>query len=120
MKRILTGATMAALLASTAAIADPGGKHGNRGNHGNSPKAQGRHDNGRHNGWGNDRGQSHNWSRGERMGYNDWQTAQQVDYRTYRLRQPPRGYEWRRNNDRFLLVAVATGLIASVIFSSGR
>lgn len=117
MKRILTGATMAALLASTAAIADPGGNHGN---HGNSPKAQGRLDNGRHNGWGNDRGQSHNWSRGERMGYNDWQRAQQVGYRTYRLRQPPRGYEWRRNNDRFLLVAVATGLIASVIFSSGH
>lgn len=114
MKRILTGATMVALLASSAAIADP------KGNRGKSPKAQGWHDNGRHNGWGKDRGRSHNWSRGQRMGYNDWQRAQQVDYRTYRLRQPPRGYEWRRSNDRFLLVAVATGLIASVILSSGR
>jgi Ni/Co efflux regulator RcnB len=36
------------------------------------------------------------------------------------LRQPPRGYEWRRNNDRFILVAVTTGLIMSVILSSGR
>ena len=112
MKRILITATMVALLASTSATADPRGGHGN---HGKSPKAQGRHDNGKHNGWGKDQGQNHNWSRGERMGYNDWQRARQIDYRTYNLRQPPRGYEWRQSNDRFVLVSVASGLISSVL-----
>ena len=54
------------------------------------------------------------------MGYNDWNNAQRVDYRRNHLRQPPRGYEWRRDNDRFVLGAIATGLIMSVIINSGR
>ena len=38
------------------------------------------------------------------------------DYYDYDLRQPPRGYHWRRD-DRgdFLLVAIATGIIAEVL-----
>lgn len=71
-------------------------------------------------GWGNDRGENYRWSRGQRMGYRDWQRARPVDYRQYNLRQPPRGHEWRRNNDRFVLVAVATGLIAAVLPANGR
>ena len=54
------------------------------------------------------------------MGYNDWNYTRRVDYRRYNLRQPPRGYEWRRNNDRYILGAVATGVILSVILSNGR
>ena len=77
-----------------------------------------RHGPKRHYGW--YRGNHYGWSRGQRMGYNDWRYAQRVDYRRYNLRQPPRGYEWRRNDDRFLMVAIATGLIASVIISNGR
>ncbi|MEI9965120.1 MAG: RcnB family protein [Caulobacteraceae bacterium] len=38
-----------------------------------------------------------------------------VDYRSYRLRQPPRGYGWVRNDNQFLLVALTTGLIADAI-----
>ncbi len=71
-------------------------------------------------GWGQNRGDNYRWGRGQRMGYNDWRQARQVDYRSYNLRQPPRGYEWRRNDDRFVMVAVATGVIASVILSNGR
>ena len=71
-------------------------------------------------GWGNDRGESYRWGRGQRMGYQDWQRARPVDYRQYNLRQPPRGHEWRRSDDRFVLVAVATGLIAAVILANGR
>ncbi|MGH1560530.1 RcnB family protein [Caulobacter segnis] len=40
------------------------------------------------------------------------------DYRRYGLRQPPRGYRWQRVDNRFLLTAVATGLIASVIIAN--
>ena len=54
------------------------------------------------------------------MGYNDWNNAERVDYRRYHLRQPPRGYEWRRQNDQFVLGAITTGVIASIILNSGR
>ena len=88
----------------------------NRGSWGNQNR-------GRHRGWGQDRGNSYGWSRGQQMGYNDWNNSRRVDYRDYRrynLRQPPRGYEWRRNDDRFVLGAIATGVIMSVILNSGR
>ena len=124
--KTLTCATMiVALLASTSAMAqrdDRGDRHGNGNGHawGQRGQQQGRPGNGQYNGWGRDRGMSHRWNRGERMGYNDWNGAQRVDYRRYNLRQPPRGYEWRRQNNQYILVAVATGLIASIILNAGR
>jgi Ni/Co efflux regulator RcnB len=36
-----------------------------------------------------------------------------------KLRDPPRGYEWRRVDSNYILAAVATGAIASVIAASG-
>ncbi len=137
MKRLMLGATIVALLASPAAIAQPGGRGDHRGGNEQSDRRDdGRYGGGqwrngrwqdrngraeaRRRGWGRDRGNGYGWGRGQRMGYNDWRYAQRVDYRRYNLRQPPRGYEWRRNDDRFLMVAVATGLIVSVILSSGR
>lgn len=61
------------------------------------------------------------WSRGVRYDTRGYAPTYVVhdyrDYRDYGLYAPPRGYHWRRD-DRgdFILVAVATGLIASVIF----
>lgn len=58
------------------------------------------------------------WSRGVRYDTRGYAPTYVVrDYGYYGLREPPRGYHWRRD-DRgdFILVAVATGLIASVIF----
>lgn len=61
------------------------------------------------------------WSRGVRYDTRGYAPTYVVhdyrDYRDYGLYSPPRGYHWRRD-DRgdFILVAVATGLIASVIF----
>jgi Ni/Co efflux regulator RcnB len=75
---------------------------------------------GRHNGWAQDQGQSHHWNRGERMGYNDWSGAQTVDYRQHHLRHPPRGYEWRESNGQFIMAAVATGVVASIILDNNR
>jgi Ni/Co efflux regulator RcnB len=68
-------------------------------------------------GWGQDRGGDHHWQRGERMGFNDWSSSRPVDYRHHHLRQPPRGYEWRESNGQYVLAAVATGLIASIMVS---
>lgn len=53
------------------------------------------------------------WERGHRY---DGRVIVVNDYRERHLREPPRGYRWQRadNND-FLLVAVATGVIADII-----
>jgi Ni/Co efflux regulator RcnB len=58
------------------------------------------------------------WKKGYHMHPEDWNRGQQVDYRTYHLRQPPNGYEWREVDGNFVLAAVATGVIASVIAAS--
>jgi Ni/Co efflux regulator RcnB len=57
------------------------------------------------------------WTRGERIPYG--YPVHVVDYRSYRLAPPPRGYHWVRD-DRgdFLMAAIATGVIASVIAAS--
>ena len=137
MKRLMMGATIIALLASPVASAEPGRGRDHRGDYEHSDRQGGGEHRGgqwrngrwqdhngraesRRRGWHQDRGNHYGWSRGQRMGYNDWRYAQRVDYRRYNLRQPPRGYEWRRNDDRFLMVAIATGLIASVIISNDR
>jgi Ni/Co efflux regulator RcnB len=52
------------------------------------------------------------------MGYNDWQHATPVDYRAHHLNAPPRGYEWRQSNGQYVLAAVATGAIASIILAN--
>jgi Ni/Co efflux regulator RcnB len=40
------------------------------------------------------------------------------DWRGQNLRQPPRGYHWVQSGSDYLLVAVATGLIASAILNN--
>ena len=58
------------------------------------------------------------WRRGDRLPryYRDYYRP--VDYRYYRLRQPPRGYHYVRD-DRgdYLLVGIATGVILGVILA---
>jgi len=61
------------------------------------------------------------WTRGARYydrGYGPTYVIR--DYRAYGLRYPPRGYGWRRD-DRgdFLLVALATGIIADLVIHGG-
>jgi Ni/Co efflux regulator RcnB len=73
-----------------------------------------------HAGWGHDQGASHHWNNGERMGYNDWNGAQRIDYRERHLSEPPRGYEWRESNGQYVLAAVATGVITSIILENAR
>jgi Ni/Co efflux regulator RcnB len=58
------------------------------------------------------------WKRGYHMPPKDWGRAQHIDYRQYHLHAPPRGYEWRSVDGNYVLAAVATGVIASVIAAS--
>ena len=73
-----------------------------------------------HAGWSQDQGAQHRWSNGDHMGYNDWSSAQPVDYRAHHLRRPPNGYAWRESNGQFILAAVATGVVASIILDNAR
>jgi Ni/Co efflux regulator RcnB len=115
MKRLLTGALALSLLTGTAAMAQPY-NHDNRDDHGGYQ--QNRHDD-RHDNrdFGRNGGNGHHWARGQRMP-NTWyqDRSHYVDYRTYHLRAPPRGYRWVRTDDNnFAMVALTTGLIATII-----
>lgn len=70
-----------------------------------------------------DYGRSHRdyrrWERGQRLDARYRGNGYYVsDWRRHGLRSPPRGYRWQRVNDQYVLAAVATGLIASVIIAN--
>ncbi|XHS77951.1 RcnB family protein [Burkholderiaceae bacterium UC74_6] len=68
-----------------------------------------------HRGYGPDR----NYYVGQRMPTQYRERTYVVDdWRGHHLRQPPRGYHWVQSGTDYLLVAVATGLIASAIINS--
>ena len=58
------------------------------------------------------------WRKGYHMNHDDWNRGERIDYRTYHLQAPPRGYEWREVDGNYVLAAVATGVIASAIVAS--
>jgi Ni/Co efflux regulator RcnB len=58
------------------------------------------------------------WKKGYHMKQEDWGRGQQVDYHAHHLQAPPRGYEWRQVDGNYVMAAVATGVIASVIAAS--
>lgn len=71
----------------------------------------GMYDQGRHEGWYKRGGRIPPAYRGSRYVVNDWHR--------YRLNPPPRGYQYiRSDNGDFLLAAVATGAIISIIAAS--
>ncbi|TCS12230.1 RcnB family protein [Caulobacter sp. BK020] len=77
-----------------------------------------------------DYGHSRREAAHERRDYRRWERGQRLDaryrddryyvrdWRRHGLRAPPRGYRWQRVDDRYILAAVATGLIASVIIAN--
>jgi Ni/Co efflux regulator RcnB len=68
---------------------------------------------------GNQRYVRHNeWKKGSRINPNGWNWGQQVEYRGYQLHAPPHGYQWREVDGNYVLAAVATGVIASVIVAA--
>ncbi len=55
------------------------------------------------------------WKKGAKIHDEDWQRGERVDYAQHHLRAPPNGYEWRMVDGNYVLAAVATGVIASVV-----
>jgi Ni/Co efflux regulator RcnB len=58
------------------------------------------------------------WKKGYHLQHEDWARGERVDYHQYHLRRPPSGYEWRLVDGNYVLAAVATGIIASVVVAS--
>jgi Ni/Co efflux regulator RcnB len=58
------------------------------------------------------------WRKGARMRDEDWKRGERVDYHEHHLRAPPHGYEWREVDGNYVLAAVATGVIASIVAAS--
>jgi Ni/Co efflux regulator RcnB len=128
MKRLLTAATALTLLVaplSTAFAKDWKDKHDDRGDaimmqsQDNDRRDDYRHDDDRRGDYRHDNGRHRGWYKGGRIERDDWDRGIRVyEYRRYHLSEPPRGYEWRRVDDNYVLAAVAGGLIASVILAS--
>jgi Ni/Co efflux regulator RcnB len=55
------------------------------------------------------------WTKGAKIHDEDWRRGEHVDYHDAHLRAPPAGYEWRMIDGNYVLAAVATGVIASVV-----
>ena len=70
----------------------------------------------------NDRMQYRNdWRRGERFDYRRAHNYRVINnYRTYRLRTPPRGYHYVRSGNDAVLVGVTSGIIAGIIAGAFR
>jgi Ni/Co efflux regulator RcnB len=58
------------------------------------------------------------WRKGYHMHHADWDRGRPVDWRARHLHAPPHGYEWREVDGNYVMAAVATGIIASVIANS--
>ena len=112
MKRLLIATTALTLLAAPLTGAFAQDRNDRHDNHmmmqQHDDDRYDRHDNGQHRGW----------YKGGRIDRHDWDRGVRVDYRRYHLSRPPRGYEWRRVDNNYVLAAVAGGLIASVILAS--
>lgn len=63
-------------------------------------------------------GPDRRWYRGDRVPY-QYRSHQYVvsDWRRHRLSPPPRGYHWVQYGADYMLVAIATGVIAQLILS---
>jgi Ni/Co efflux regulator RcnB len=58
------------------------------------------------------------WKKGAKIRDEDWKRGAHLDYKEHHLRAPPHGYEWREVDGNYVLAAVATGVIASVVAAS--
>ena len=113
MKRLLIVTTALTLLAAPLSGAFAQGRYDRHDDH--RPNAMMMHrDNDRH-----DNGHHRGWYKGGRIDRSDWNRGHRInDWRRYHLSTPPRGYEWRRVDNNYVLAAAATGLIMGLVLAS--
>ena len=125
MKRLLIATTALTLLVAPISEALAQGYDNNRHDNGrpgamtmqhrdNDRRDNYRNDNNRH-----DNGRHRGWYKGGHIDRSDWNRGYRVnDYRHYHLQRPPRGYEWRRVDNNYVLAAAATGLIMGLMLAN--
>jgi Ni/Co efflux regulator RcnB len=137
MKKFLTAAVALSIVASAGvAAAQPGQRpdqhqqqgHDNRGGHDNDRHDQRPGDNNNYERHASKRYkapsryqpprgyQARQWHRGDRLPASYRGKGYVVDYRHYGLGAPPRGYQYVRVNNDVVLTAIATGVVASVVY----
>jgi Ni/Co efflux regulator RcnB len=52
------------------------------------------------------------------MNTGDWNRGQKLDWHAHHFNKPPRGYEWREVDGNYVLAAITTGVIVSVIVAT--
>lgn len=131
-KTILIAIMSMAVTFGNAALADNDKGRGDRGDRGRHEQAQ-RHDHGHHDrharhdnrrySYEADRrgpgaGRNHDLYRGQRLS-SDYRHSYYVvnDWRDHRLSAPPRGHHWVQTGPDYVLVAITSGIIASIILS---
>lgn len=64
-------------------------------------------------------GPDRNWQKGYRVPQ-QYRSSHYVvnDWRNHRLSAPPRGYQWIQNGSDYLLIGIATGVIATMVLGS--
>lgn len=119
MKRFITASLAVLMLAGTAGAASAQAyKHDGRYDARDRAYEQGRHDQARAEDR-RDRREYRRWAKGQRLDSRYRGNGYYVsDWRRHGLRAPPRGYRWQKVDNQYVLAAVATGLIASVIIAS--
>jgi Ni/Co efflux regulator RcnB len=116
MKRLLIATTALTLL-----VAPMGGAfaQGRNDRHDDRHDAMQYHDNNRGGDYRHDNGRHRGWYKGGRIDRSDWNRGVRVnDWNRYHLQRPPRGYEWRRVDNNYVLAAAATGLIMGLVLAN--
>lgn len=118
MKRLVLATAAISLLAVPVAQAQSRGQFGAPDHRYEQPYVKKGHDARRGHGWESGamrkKPGSHHWTRGQRL--SDWQRRDVVrDWRRHGLRQPAHGQHWVRVGNDYLLVGIATGLIAGLM-----
>jgi Ni/Co efflux regulator RcnB len=102
MKRtVLTALAVLMTVAAPAAFAQPDRDHDRRDDYRHDERSEYRHHD--------------EWRKGYHMNHADWDRGRRIDWRERHLSRPPHGYEWREVDGNYVMAAVATGIIASVI-----
>jgi Ni/Co efflux regulator RcnB len=126
-KAIVSAIVAMSLVTGGFAFAQGRGERGDRGRNeqaqGNNDHQDRREDRGRVNRGGRDErrdergaGPEHRFYKGERLPVEYRHTQYVVnDWRGHRLSAPPRGYHWVQTGSDYVLVAIATGIIAKLL-----
>ena len=119
MKRLLIATTALTLLVAPIGEALAQGWDNNRHDNGRPGAMMQHRDNDRRDNYRHDNGKHRGWYKGGHIDRSDWNRGYRVnDYRRYHLQRPPRGYEWRRVDNNYVLAAAATGLIMGLVLAN--